>query len=190
MYLRSFCDRLYLVGDPLDMSPSYILMMVYVVRQIVFPLRQLAWSKRKSSPFGSESKRVEERLGATRQIGKWLGFIISTFRMVYQVLPKKIESLKRKITSILYSCNVCIKDIARIAGYIVSMTIAIGSIARLLTRQMYHTIAQRYCWSDYYLMYLVGDPLDMSPSYILMMVYVVRQIAFPLRQLAWSKRKI
>ena len=66
-----------------------------------------------------------------RQTGGWLGFIISTIRMVYQVLPKKIESLKKKITSISYSCNVCFKDIARIAGYIISMTIAIGSIARL-----------------------------------------------------------
>ena len=84
-----------------------------------------------------------------RQIGEWLGFIINTIRMVYQVPPKKIESLKRKITSILYSCNVCIKDIARIAGYIVSMTIAIGSIARLFTKQMYHTTTQRNSWSDY-----------------------------------------
>ena len=104
-----------------------------------------------------------------RQIGEWLGFIISTFRMVYQVLPKKIESLKRKITSILYSCNVCFKDIAQIAGYIVLM------IARLFTRQMYHTMAQRYSWSDYV---SISEPLRQELKFWLQHVDMLYKESF------------
>ena len=45
--------------------------------------------------------------------------------------------------------SVPVWDIARIAGYIISMTIALGPIARFFTRHMYFVIAFRRSWRDY-----------------------------------------
>ena len=79
-----------------------------------------------------------------RQIGQWLGFIVDTIRMTFQVPPKKLEKLKRVISDVLNSPTVSLRNIARIAGYLVSMTMALGPIGRLFTRQMYYVIA----WQD------------------------------------------
>lgn len=83
-----------------------------------------------------------------RQIGQWLGFIIDTIRMIFQVPPKKLEKLKGAIKDVLNSSYISLRSIARIAGYLVSMTIALGPIARLFTRQMYYMIARRESWRD------------------------------------------
>ena len=83
-----------------------------------------------------------------KQIGQWSGFIIDTIRMIFQVPPKKLEKLKSAITDVLNPPKVCLRSIARIAGYLNSMTFALGPIARLFTRQMYHLIACRESWRD------------------------------------------
>ena len=83
-----------------------------------------------------------------RQIGQWLGFIIDTIRMTFQVPPKKLEKSKRAISDVLNSSTVSLRNIARIAGYLVSMTMALGPIGRLFTRQMYYVIACRESWQD------------------------------------------
>ena len=84
-----------------------------------------------------------------RKIGQWLGCIIDTIRMIFQVPSQKIEKLKRAILNVLDAERVPIKDIARISGYLVAMTIALGPIARLFTRQMYFVIACRRSWQDH-----------------------------------------
>ena len=84
-----------------------------------------------------------------RQIGQWLGCIIDTIRMIFQVPSQKIEKLKRAFLNVLDAERVPIKDIARISGYLVAMTIALGPIARLFTRQMYFVIACRRSWQDH-----------------------------------------
>ena len=84
-----------------------------------------------------------------RQIGQWLGFIIDTLRMSYPVPDKKIASLKKAINDVLNSSCVPLQDITRLAGYLVFMTIVLGPIARLFTRQMYHTIASRRSWAEF-----------------------------------------
>ena len=66
-----------------------------------------------------------------RQIGQWLGCIIDTIRMIFQVPLHKIEKLKSAIRHVLNSERVPIKDTAKISGYLVAMTIALGPIARL-----------------------------------------------------------
>jgi len=60
--------------------------------------------------------------------------------MIFQVPLPKIEKLKRAILSVLDSDRVPLKDIARIAGYLISMTIALGAIARLFTKHMYFVV--------------------------------------------------
>ena len=57
-----------------------------------------------------------------RQIGQWLGFTIDTIRMTFQVPPKKLEKLKMAISDVLHASTVSLRNIVRIAGYLVSMT--------------------------------------------------------------------
>lgn len=69
--------------------------------------------------------------------------------MIFQVPVRKIEKPKAAIRAVLNCQSVPVWDIARIAGYIISMTIALGPIARFFTRHMYFVIAFRRSWRDY-----------------------------------------
>ena len=91
-----------------------------------------------------------------RQLGQWLGIIINTIHMTFQVPSSKLERLKSAIRDVLGCQNVPVKDIARISGYLVAMTIALGPIARLFTRQMYFVIANRISWRGHV---VVNEPL-------------------------------
>ena len=91
-----------------------------------------------------------------RQLGQWLGIIINTIQMTFQVPSSKLERLKSAIRDVLGCQNVPVKDIARISGYLVAMTIALGPIARLFTRQMYFVIANRISWRGHV---VVNEPL-------------------------------
>ena len=56
-----------------------------------------------------------------RQIGQWLGFIIDTIRMTFQVPPKKLEKFKRAISDVLNSSTVSLSllhtsDVSAIAS--------------------------------------------------------------------------
>ena len=77
--------------------------------------------------------------------------------MIFQVPSHKIEKLKRAIRNVLESEWVPIKDIAQISAFLVAVTIAIGPIARLFTRQMYFAIACRRSWRD---LIFVSEPLS------------------------------
>ena len=68
-----------------------------------------------------------------RQLGQWLGIIINTIQMPFQVPSSKLERLKSAIRDVLGCQNVPVKDIATISGYLVAMTISLGPIARLFT---------------------------------------------------------
>ena len=49
----------------------------------------------------------------------------------------------------LFELSVGLCDIARIAGYLISLTIALGPIARFFTRHMYFVVAFGRSWRDY-----------------------------------------
>ena len=91
-----------------------------------------------------------------RQLGQWLGIIINTIQMTFQVPSSKLERLKSSLRDVLGCQNVPVKDIARISGDLVAMTIALGPIARLFTRQMYFVIANRISWRGHV---VVSEPL-------------------------------
>ena len=69
--------------------------------------------------------------------------------MIFQVPLPKIEKLKRAILSVLDSDRVPLKDLLRIVGNLISVTISLGLIARLFTRYMYFVIACRRSWHDH-----------------------------------------
>ena len=60
------------------------------------------------------------------RIGEWLGLIINTIQMVFQVPASD----------------------AKFAGFITSLYLAVGPIARLFTRQIYNTINSRHSWDS------------------------------------------
>ena len=69
--------------------------------------------------------------------------------MIFQVPVLKIEKPKAAIHAVLNCQSVPVRDIARITGYLISMSIALELLARLFTRHMYFVIACRGSWCDY-----------------------------------------
>ena len=80
------------------------------------------------------------------QVGQWLGFIIDTIKMQFRVPTKKIAKLKSNLDAIISARTATFRDLARVGGFINSLYLAVGPIARLFTRQIHSTIKDRPCW--------------------------------------------
>lgn len=80
------------------------------------------------------------------QIGTWLGFNIDTTKMEFSVPKEKIIKLLHLLSIAVNSKSVSAKLISIIAGSLISMSIAIDSLTRLFTRQMYAFIESRINW--------------------------------------------
>ena len=80
------------------------------------------------------------------QVGQQLGFVIDTIKMQFRVPPKKIVKLKSNLDSMISSGSATFRGLARVAGFINSLHLAVGHIARLFTRQMHATIQARSFW--------------------------------------------
>ena len=87
------------------------------------------------------------------QVGEWLGFVINTISMTFQIPEKKVCKLKWLLNSVIQnkSSSYSYRELARIAGSIISVALAVGPISRLLTRQMYLAIESRSAWDHSFL---------------------------------------
>lgn len=83
-----------------------------------------------------------------RQIGEWLGFVINPILMQFRVPEKKVAKLKAILDSAIQDGFVTFRNLAKIAGSVNSIYLAVGPIARLLTRQMYAAIDSRSAWDS------------------------------------------
>ena len=84
-----------------------------------------------------------------RQIGEWLGITIDTIRMLFVMPDKKVLKLKSRLTRLIYDYpNLCVRDVASLSGFVISLGLALGPVARLFTRQMYFFIQSRQSWND------------------------------------------
>ena len=81
------------------------------------------------------------------QIGEWLGLIINTINFHFEIPQRKVEKVKRSIEFILSSNYVSFRELAKVAGFINSLYLAVGPPVRLFTRQLYYIISQRCSWS-------------------------------------------
>ena len=86
------------------------------------------------------------------QVGDWLGFIVDLLSGCFRVPGEKIDRLKRSIASMLQASRLPVQAIASIVGRIMSMSLALGPIARLRTRSTYTDINS--CPSWYSFLYL------------------------------------
>ena len=83
------------------------------------------------------------------QLGEWLGIIVDTIRMLFIIPEKKIVKLKSVLTGLIDEFpNLRVSGVARVCGFGISLTVALGPIARLFTRQMYFFIQLRHWWAD------------------------------------------
>ncbi len=85
-----------------------------------------------------------------KQSGVWLGMSIDTFSMQFKLPDNKLEKLQVAIRQCLSkrAQYIPVKDIARIAGFIISASDAIGRLSRLFTRHLYRMIESRNTWSS------------------------------------------
>ena len=80
------------------------------------------------------------------QIGEWLGFVINTIAMTFQIPEAKVRKLKSLLSSAIRDKYSSYRELARIAGSLTSVALAVGPLSRLFTRQMYLAIESRSAW--------------------------------------------
>ena len=84
-----------------------------------------------------------------RQLGEWLGVIIDTARMLFVFPEKKVVKLKSILTELINDFpNLKVRRVASVSGFVISLSVALGPVARLFTRQMYFFINLKQSWND------------------------------------------
>ena len=81
------------------------------------------------------------------QIGEWLGFVVNSKVRKFFLPEKKMNKLKSPLRSAISQRCCTYRFLAKIAGTIASCALAVGPVARLLSRQMYFTLASRLSWA-------------------------------------------
>ena len=80
------------------------------------------------------------------QVGVWLGYCLDFNRCFISMPSAKIMKLKESISRILSQRFVTAKELASVAGQLISMLLAIGNTARLMSRSMYSQISEQVSW--------------------------------------------
>ena len=122
------------IDDGISGEKSYQKMIE--IRKII--LRDL-WSAGLTVNFKKSSLKPERKK-------KWLGFIIDTESMKFEVPEEKIRKVLEAISPSVESGFSSARKISRIAGQLVSMAIAIGPPAYLFTKQMYKFVESKNTW--------------------------------------------
>ena len=86
------------------------------------------------------------------QRGDWLGFTLDLRAGSFYVPGEKVSRLQSTIASLNLDRAVHVRALSSVVGQIISMSLAIGPVARLRTRACYHIINQRKTWSDSHLL--------------------------------------
>ena len=79
---------------------------------------------------------------------KWLGFEIHLLKGGVSVPQARLDALVSLLCASLASDHIRAKCIASIVGKIISMGIALGPVARFMTRNLYVLLESRYVWCD------------------------------------------
>ena len=78
---------------------------------------------------------------------QWLGVIIDFEDKVYKISEKRIQSIQNSIEFILsHPSRVTARQLARLAGKVISTKFVFGNIVRLKTRFLYRLIESRISW--------------------------------------------
>ena len=74
---------------------------------------------------------------APSQQAKWLGFKLDLQQGVISVPQEKITQLRSQLRKVAINGTLKVRELASIIGKIISMSLAIGPVSRLMTRWMY-----------------------------------------------------
>ena len=80
------------------------------------------------------------------QIGEWLGFVINTIAMTFQIPEAKVRKLKSLLSSAIRDKSSSYRELARIARSLISVALTVEPLSRLFTRQMYLAIESHLVW--------------------------------------------
>ena len=130
------------------------------IRAIVYLDDGIVAAKGESSARGTSNKIQEdlEKAGFVVNIAKcewepsqvctWLGFVINLSEGHIEVPQEKIDDLRSLIKEATQQTVHTARYIASIVGKIISMSIALGPVARLMTRSLYSLINSRKAWCE------------------------------------------
>uniref|UniRef100_A0A7M5XJR3 Reverse transcriptase domain-containing protein n=1 Tax=Clytia hemisphaerica TaxID=252671 RepID=A0A7M5XJR3_9CNID len=76
----------------------------------------------------------------------WLGFIIDTEKMKFEVPTTKILKVQNLLLEALNCEFISAREISRIAGNLISMAQAIGPLVYLFTKQLYKFVESSFSW--------------------------------------------
>ena len=79
---------------------------------------------------------------------QWLGFDLDLEKGVVSVPPHKIQRLQEALTGLGECHDAPAKQITSLVGNIMSMSIALGPVARLMTRSLYTLLNSRHSWYE------------------------------------------
>ena len=77
---------------------------------------------------------------------QWLGFVVDLSKGQIEVPEDRIAALRVKLREICQSRLVSARNLASIVGSVISMSLAIGPVARFMTRSMYTLLETRLSW--------------------------------------------
>ena len=74
--------------------------------------------------------------------------MVDSISLSFRIPEKKVSKLKGLLDSAIQAGYSSFRELARIAGTIILVTLAVGPISRLLTRQMYFAVETRSAWDN------------------------------------------
>ena len=92
--------------------------------------------------------RIEKSNWGPLSTARWLGFMLDLEKGCVMVLPEKIAALKDSMASVATAGQVQARHLASITGTLLSMSLGIGPVSRLMTRAMYALIESRVSWCE------------------------------------------
>ena len=111
----------------------------------------LTSARHKSDLLGAGFVFSEKCHWEHRQIGTWLGLIINTIKFDICIPEDKINKLQEMLDIAIQSKHCSYRLVAKIAGFLQSLFLAVGPALRLFTRNMHFAIATRTYWNDIFL---------------------------------------
>ena len=78
----------------------------------------------------------------------WLGFDLDLKKGVVSVPPQKIQNLQELLIALQGCPRITAKQLASLVGNIMSMSMALGPVARLMTRSLYALLNSRHSWYE------------------------------------------
>ena len=90
-----------------------------------------AFIQRKELDSSSLLVNEEKSHWVPMQVGEWLGFVINTISMTFQIPKKKLCNPKRLLNSAIQNKSSSYRELARIASSIISVALAVGPVSKL-----------------------------------------------------------